>query len=428
MNKHTSKITTKSIEQSGLPNDYKKAIAEYVWNGFDASATTIRIDFEGNELGHLSSFSISDDGTGIDIKTIDDTFGNFLDSQKADPFYKSGFVKGRKGKGRYAFSTFANSCSWLTTFVGPDGKTLQYNIHIEKGDLQNFNLEDHVVVKKGHTGTTVNFQNFYGLTSDLLGSKDFEYFLSSEFGWFLFLNKERGCKIIINGQELSYTDIIGDSEELVHEIGDDRFKVVFIRWTQKIGDKYYFYFLSERQQEAAKKHTSFNNKAIDFHHSVYVESPFFDDFMETTEENPVLDFSGKNQTNLSYKNLMKTLNTLVSTKEKQFIRDLQADKLIQDYYAKSIFPLPKVKVDHLEAVVKEIYCAEPRIFQSLSIQQSKALVGFLNVLLANDQAAGILEVIDSLVVLNQEEREGLIQVLERVISGPNIKIQHSGIE
>lgn len=414
MNKHTSKITTKSIEQSGLPNDYKKAIAEYIWNGFDAGATTIRIDFEGNELGHLSSFSISDNGAGIDIKTIDDTFGNFLDSQKADPFYKSGFVKGRKGKGRYAFSTFANSCSWLTTFAGPDGKMLQYSIYIEKGDLQNFSLGDHMVVKKGHTGTTVSFQNFYSLTSDLLGSKDFEYFLSSEFGWFLFLNKERGCKIVINGLELSYTDIIGDSEEMMHEIGDDSFKVVFIRWTQKIGDKYYFYFLSQDQKETTKKHTSFNNKAIDFHHSVYVESPFFDDFMETTEENPVLDFSGKNQTDLSYKSLLKALNTLVSNKEKQFIRDLQADKLIQDYHVKGVFPLPKVRVGNLEVAVKEIYCTEPRIFHSLSIQQSKALVGFLNVLLANGQGEGILEVIDSLVVLNEEERDSLSKVLQKV--------------
>ncbi|HKG06755.1 MAG TPA: ATP-binding protein [Pedobacter sp.] len=412
MNKHTSKITSKSIEQSGLPNDYKKAIAEYIWNGFDAGATAVSIDFEGNELGHLSVFSIGDNGTGIDIATIDDTFGNFLDSQKADAVNKAGFVKGRKGKGRYAFSTFANSSSWMTTFEGPDGKMLQYQIYIEKGDLQNFSLAEHVVVKNQHTGTVVNFHNFHGLSSDLLVSRDFEQFLSSEFGWFLFLNQERGCKIVINGKELPYADIIGDSEEMIHEIGDDRFKVVFIRWNQKIGDKYYFYFLSEHHKETAKKHTSFNNKAIDFHHSVYVESRFFDDFNETTEDNPVLGFSGKNQTDLSYKSLLKALNTLVSAKEKQFIRDLQADKLIQDYYAKGIFPMPKLRVNDLEVVLKELYCTEPRIFQSLSIQQSKVLVGFLNVLLANDQGAGVLEVIDGLVVLNGEDREGLIKVLE----------------
>ena len=30
--KHTTKITSKSVEQSGLPTDYKKAISEYIWN------------------------------------------------------------------------------------------------------------------------------------------------------------------------------------------------------------------------------------------------------------------------------------------------------------------------------------------------------------------------------------------------------------
>jgi DNA topoisomerase VI subunit B len=106
MDKHTSKVTAKSIEQSGLPSDYKKALVEYIWNSFDARATTVHLNFEANTLGRLESFSISDNGTGIDIKTIDDTFGNFLDSNKRDPFNKQDFQKGRKGKGRYAFSTF----------------------------------------------------------------------------------------------------------------------------------------------------------------------------------------------------------------------------------------------------------------------------------------------------------------------------------
>ena len=50
MEKHTTKITSKSIEQSGQPSDYKKAIAEYIWNGFDAKAYHIDIDFKSNQL------------------------------------------------------------------------------------------------------------------------------------------------------------------------------------------------------------------------------------------------------------------------------------------------------------------------------------------------------------------------------------------
>ncbi|WP_256010232.1 ATP-binding protein [Desertivirga xinjiangensis] len=136
MDKHIAQITNKSVEQRGLPNDFKKALAEYIWNGFDAGATEVLLNFESNEIGYISSFSISDNGSGINIETIGDTFGHFLDSQKLLYSNKNSFVKGKKGKGRYAFSTFANACKWTTTYAALDGKYLQYSITINKGELQ----------------------------------------------------------------------------------------------------------------------------------------------------------------------------------------------------------------------------------------------------------------------------------------------------
>jgi DNA mismatch repair ATPase MutL len=86
MIKHTTKITSKSIEQSGLPVDFKKAITEYIWNGFDAKASLIELDFEANEVGYINSFTIKDNGSGIDLRSISETFGHFLDSQKSLTF------------------------------------------------------------------------------------------------------------------------------------------------------------------------------------------------------------------------------------------------------------------------------------------------------------------------------------------------------
>lgn len=109
MREHKTTITAQSVEQSGLTNDYSKAIAEYIWNGFDAKATCIEINYKANDLGTLASFSISDNGTGINIEDIDSTFGHFLDSQKSQSFSSEGFIKGKKGKGRFSFSLFSNS-------------------------------------------------------------------------------------------------------------------------------------------------------------------------------------------------------------------------------------------------------------------------------------------------------------------------------
>lgn len=48
-----SKVTlrNKSIDNAGIPSDYKLAIAEYIWNSFDAKSTNVNIQFEANEIG-----------------------------------------------------------------------------------------------------------------------------------------------------------------------------------------------------------------------------------------------------------------------------------------------------------------------------------------------------------------------------------------
>ena len=40
-----SKVTTsdKSIDNAGIPSDYRLAIAEYIWNSFDAKASNVDI-------------------------------------------------------------------------------------------------------------------------------------------------------------------------------------------------------------------------------------------------------------------------------------------------------------------------------------------------------------------------------------------------
>ena len=40
------KISAKndSVVNAGITTDYRQAIVEYIWNGFDANAQTVRID------------------------------------------------------------------------------------------------------------------------------------------------------------------------------------------------------------------------------------------------------------------------------------------------------------------------------------------------------------------------------------------------
>ncbi|WP_207531861.1 ATP-binding protein [Desertivirga arenae] len=419
MIKHTTKLTSRSIEQGGMPSDYKKAIAEYIWNGFDAGATRINIDFSGNSVGYLSHFSISDNGSGIDIETIDSTFGNFLDSMKVDSYLSDSFIKGKKGKGRFAFSIFANKCVWNTTFRTPEAGLLEYSISINKGDQQNFTIEDRRISANTTTGTKVQFLHFFDLTSDLLEKKEFVEYLASEFGWFLYLNREKEYAIYINGTSLDYSPIISEQQSFSHVIDEYTFTISYIRWARLIGDKFYFYFLNSGKQEISRKHTSFNNNTVEFFHSVYIESSYFDNFRETQTDAPVMAFAEKNQADLVFRHLLKFLNTYVFQKEKQFVKDTQAVRLISNYHTAGIFPKFQDKQndlsrkEDLELVVKELYCVQPKIFQGLKKEQSKTLVGFLNLLLASEQREQVLEVLEGVVKLTDEERSELTEVLKK---------------
>lgn len=419
MKQYNTQITSKSIDQSGLPTDYKKAIAEYIWNGFDAGATCINLQFTSNSLGYLNEFKISDNGSGINLNHIESTFGHFLDSHKNNSFNKDGFVKGKKGKGRYSFSLFCNKAVWKTTYKNSDTEYLGYSIEIEKNSLNKFNTFDNIISKSTSTGTTVYFYDFFDFSAYHLNHEDFSNFLASEFGWFLFLNKEEAYSIIINDTILNYESVISEHEVFSVTIGDYDFKINFLRWNQKIGDKYFYYFLNDEKKEAERKHTSFNNKAIDFHHSVYIISDYFNDFQFTETDDAIISFLGKNQSDGIFKSLLRDLNRYVLNKEKEFIRTQQAGKLIEEYHRKNIFPkfrdneYDRLRRTDLENVIKEIYCVQPRIFHGLKQEASKTLVGFLNLLLDSEEREKILDIMEGIVALSNEERTELSESLRR---------------
>lgn len=417
MKKHTTKLTSISIERSGLPSDYKKVLAEYIWNGFDANASVIEINYDSNVIGFINNFQIIDNGTGIKFDELDETFGNFNVSKKMNSFSNTGFVKGKKGKGRFSFTSFCNKAIWRTIYESSDNNFLSYKLEINKEDSQNYSTDDKVISKVKETGTILTLSDFYSLTSDMLEENSFENYLANEFGWFLYLNKEQDYKIIINGTKLYYDDIIIDNEDDVITIGDFEFKTSYIQWKENIGDKYFYYFLNKEKKESARKHTSFNNKAIDFHHSVYIEGNYFDDFKITKKDEPSL--LEKNQTDVVFKALVAILNEKILEKEKHFIRNSQAENLIEKFNKSKILPLFKsnnyeqLRKKDLENVIKDIYCIQPKIFQNLNSTQSKTLVGFLNLLLDTEQRDNILDILESVVNLSDEERETLALTLKK---------------
>lgn len=408
-------VTDTGIQSSGLPRDYMEAVAEYIWNGFDAAASIIDITFETNEIDTIHSLSITDNGTGIDYDQLKETFGNFNDSIKKATYQKtSSFIKGNKGRGRFSFSAFSGKALWKTIYQDQTtGQLKAYEILITKNSKDYFDPHNNRELSNGVTGTMVTFTDLFAVTGFSFQSDEFKTFLEREFGWFLMLNREKEYQIRINGVAVPYQQLIAETDIGTLPIKDAEgkdhyFKITFVRWSERIGDKFFFYFLNSHQKELFKDLTSFNNNAIGFYHSVYVESRYFDAFNPQDNELSQNLFERTRQHG-AFKSLMNHLHELVRLRQKAFVDGEAAEKLVDNYEKNGI--IPKLndgrKKKALLKVVKSLYCIEPRLFQGLNKEQQRINVGLLGILLEAGMKEDIVELISHIVPLTDEDRKSL---------------------
>lgn len=420
MAKQLVNINDNSISRA-VTSDYKKAICEYIWNGFDAKATTVELKYEADALGNITSMSVTDDGEGIDRSSLHETFGCYQDSIKKRSFQWSSQVKGNQGRGRYAFNCFADKAVWDTVFKRADD-LLCHKLYIDKGDNHHFDDgedSDLKVVHGGHTGTIVKFSNV-NIPVESLESDDFMEYLCKEFAVFLELNKAFGKQLLINGQKLDYAHVIAESEqkEFSVEIDGDRqtFAATFIRWNNKMKENYSAYFLDEEKIEKFEKTTSFNRKDTEFHHSVYVESPYFNDF-EFNESEADLFGTHKTPKDKFFVKLCLKIKEYLREKEKLFVRNVGAANLIGRFEEKGIIPKDACGIDRLilpelKETITQIYCVEPRVFINIKDEQAKILVGLLSVIIKTGNQEDLFAILKSVITLTDDERHELAEVLQ----------------
>ncbi|TDS12319.1 ATP-binding protein [Sphingobacterium paludis] len=422
--KNNTNITNASIESAGLPKDYKHAIAEYIWNGFDAKASRVDIRYVSNELGYLHSLSFEDDGEGINHSTLQQSFGNFLDSMKRSTLKRSSYIRGRKGKGRFSFSLFATRATWKTRYRAADGNLREYEILIDRDQKETYEDSFLVDAPPTGTGTSVQLDGIFGLTERNLDAADFLDFLAQEFGWFLFLNKDQGFQITLNGVALHYNHLIAENETVAWTITDEfdhpyTFQVNFIYWKENIGDRYYYYFLNSEKIEVAKELTSFNNNAIQFHHSVYVESSFFNAYgQESMAMSKDENLFSPLQQHVVFKKLMLELRNLLERKQKKYVREHVSENILQGINKKKILPdfdnssADQKRKNIILNILRELCIAEPKVFTTMKDDYLKAYIGFIDLLLQTDKRQSILSVIEQTLPLGEFERENISQILQ----------------
>lgn len=416
-------VKNQSIESSGITNDYKEAICEYVWNGFEAHATEVNIDYSLNVASGVDTLSISDNGEGIAYNSISDTFGAFLTSQKNLLTLKMK-SKVNKGKGRFSFSAFATGAKWITTYKDQDSNEYKaYEIVLEndKKEVLNYTEPQISAIKK--TGTKVEFDNIFSLTAENMVFEVLEPALLKEFAWFLYLHKGRNLKININGKPIEYEKYINTefSEKTITTIAGSEFEVTLIVWVEAIKEKFCCYFFDSKDEVKNIETTSFNRNTVKFSHSVFVKSVFFDgqECINTDMESDQVSLFTDEDDKKIYKDLKKFIAEFIQKKIGDYMSQKADDAVRQMMEERKTFPdfsddpYGKMQKRDLEKVTKEIYKIEPKIFYKLKPVQEKSLLGFLNLLLNSRERENVLTIVEQIVELTPEQRQDFSDMLRK---------------
>lgn len=410
------------VQAKGIRNRLKsfkpyRAISEYIWNGFDAGANTICIDYVENELGTINELYVSDNGAGIPFDLVDKKFKPVLSSEKRDLEVQHSLIHGKNGLGRLTFFHFAQKAGWSTCYE-EDGKKHRYDISVDSDHIDDYDPSEIKLAPADNTGASVAFYNIYGISSAYI-ENDLVRFLEKEFSWFLELNKDLGFSIRINGSELSYGNVIKDKEDFTVYIGEYVFDVRFIRWSHKLNRHFSRYYCKDINGVFKySKPTTLNNKSDEFYHSVFISSKYFDSFVSGIKPGTIDAVSPNNDQAEEFRELILKVNEFLRNKRKPFIVD-HARKLTEEFESQGYFPefnsknrWEQMRHDDLKETITQLYQVEPRIFANLNVIQKKTFISFIALAIDSGEVGDLFEILGGVLELSSGERERFARQLK----------------
>jgi len=414
MVKEKVNIKDRSFDGAGIKKDTIGTIIEFILNGFEANASSIKIFAESysKEMDMLSKLEIIDDGEGIPYETKSETFGTFLISQKEKNVF---FDRANKGKGRYTFENICNNAIWTTVYA-KEGKHYKYSIKINKTERDFCEYSD-LEETDEPTGTKVEFNGLSNLKIQDVTNEDFKLGIAVFFAKFLYLYKSK--HIYLNNEEIHYNLVIDEdlSTTFIETIEGINFSVNFIKWLDGSNQKSLVYYVDENYIEHHKEHTKCNNNAVKFYHSIFIQSDYFNKFVYTATNEPILS-PYINQTNFIFKKLQDFVFKYAKQMLKKFIQE-EVPGIVQSYIDDGLFPsfsddpYSEQQKTELKSVVESVYCVQPNLFYKSKKEHKIAIIGCLNLILKTDERENIITILDSIQQLTPEEREQLANTLRK---------------
>lgn len=420
-NSESVEITSQGIKKVLKKYKPERAIAEYIWNGFDAHASEIHVSYNIEQTFHgITELSVKDNGDGIVYEELPVVFKNFYESHKSSIYdQESRFTRGKNGYGRLTFFKFANHAKWYTVYKKEENFH-EYSIDIDTTDLKNYVPGEVIDSHFTETQTEVVFTDICAEElSDAWIEAVLKPYLRADFAWFLKLHPN--FRIYVNNEVLDCSSVIADSEEFslpvsIDDGDDELFHCYYFLWSVKPEEEYSrFYFMNADGKLKYQETTLLNNKGDEFWHSILVRSTFFNSFVYTGEEGQNLFDTLPERR--KYKVLKDKLNEYLREKRKPFMK-VQANNLVEKYEKESLFafigatPWEKKRKDYLTNFIKELYEVEPAVFTTLNTQQKKIFIRLLDQVMDTDNNESLFKILGAIVELDDENKKRFSDILE----------------
>ena len=330
--------------------------------------------------------------------------------------------KANKGKGRFSFIAFSSNAEWHTVYKD-NNVYKEYDINMSSDKKEVIDCSEPQLSDRQETGTEVKFTNINILTAENMGFEIIEPALLKDFAWFLYLYKNENVEIVVNDEKIDYEKYINTelSEKSMVTIEGYRFEINLVVWQESISEKFCCYYFDDKNVLKGNRTTTFNRNTINFNHSVFVKSEFFDD-----KENVISDHDDTQINMFEYpdekkilKKLHKEIQMLIEKKISVYLSDKAEEAVEAMITERKTFPefpddvYGQMRKNDLKKVTKEIFKLEPLIFHKLKQIQEKSLLGFLNLLLSSEERENVLTIIEQVVELSPQQRTDFSMILKK---------------
>ena len=415
MNNENDKLelTLQSLETEleGYKKNPLSCLYEYIWNSFDAGATEVKINYTIPSFGNIEQVRIEDNGSGwnFEKETNTKTFLSSTKKSNANKKLKKSLPRGKYGRGRYVFIWIAEK---LEIFSSKQKLVLDKNTYVKPEKSKDAPAR----------GTIIYIKNLSNNFSDILKNEDvLSKNITVKFCWLLKQNTK--YKIFVNNKPIDITfNILSeynyDKQFLIDNdinIPDNSaFNCSIVIWKDKPSEWSSFFFLDDNKNESYTKLTGMNKQKDKFFHSVYIVSNFFqnpyDDRDDTENDLPLYGSSKQKEKLLKVlrQKLIDIRKPFLQKNSLNIVKDLEEEKAFDNLTKMGVYD-----VDGFKDLIRIAYTIAPNLFVGRDIKEQKFICSAFAGLLSSSDKNIIKVVLEQLQELSEEEKESLLDILQR---------------